>query len=60
MNKKPRSLVILIQAIALLVMVSFRLKADTGTCGGVTTTVPFTDVGSSIFFCQIAKHTFLG
>ena len=36
------------------------LKADTGTCGGTTTTVPFNDVGSSAFFCQIAAAYFSG
>src|SRR5262245_12765983 len=34
------------------------LKADTGTCGGTTTTLPFNDVGSSAFFCQIAAAYF--
>src|SRR5262249_16391105 len=28
---------------------------DTGTCGGATTTLPFTDVMGNIFFCQIAE-----
>jgi DNA-binding beta-propeller fold protein YncE len=36
------------------------LKADTGTCGGTTTTLPFNDVGSSAFFCQIAAAYFSG
>jgi hypothetical protein len=39
---------------------SLRLQADTGTCGGVSTTVPFTDVMSSPFFCQIAEAFFSG
>jgi DNA-binding beta-propeller fold protein YncE len=51
---------ILTQAVALLAVLSGRLRADTGTCGGATTTIPFTDVGSSIFFCQIAEAFFSG
>jgi hypothetical protein len=39
---------------------SLRLQADTGTCGGVTITLPFTDVMSSPFFCQIAEAFFSG
>lgn len=38
---------------------SNRLNADTGTCGGASTTLPFTDVSSSnIFFCAIAEAFF--
>jgi len=37
-----------------------RLRADTGTCGGASTTLPFTDVMSSGFFCQIASAFFTG
>jgi hypothetical protein len=43
-----------------LALTSTRLHADTGTCGGVTTTLPFTDVMSSPFFCQIAEAFFSG
>ena len=39
---------------------SSRLRADTGTCGGATTTLPFTDVMASPFFCQIAEAFFSG
>jgi hypothetical protein len=39
---------------------SLRSQADTGTCGGVTTTLPFTDVMASPFFCQIAEAYFSG
>ena len=52
--------------IALVVTVSItsgRLHADvqdTGTCGGVTVTLPFTDVMGSQFFCQIAEAYFSG
>src|SRR5581483_3746302 len=37
-----------------------RSQADTGTCGGVTTTLPFTDVMGNAFFCQIAEAYFSG
>jgi hypothetical protein len=60
MSKKQGRFVMLIQAMALLVVMSARLHADTGTCGGVTTTVPFTDVADSPFFCQIAEAFFSG
>src|SRR5687768_13732076 len=36
------------------------MKADTGTCGGVTVTLPFTDVMGNTFFCQIAGAYFSG
>jgi hypothetical protein len=37
-----------------------RLRADTGTCSGVMVTLPFNDVMSSAFFCQIAEAFFSG
>lgn len=38
-----------------------RLSADTGTCGGASITLPFTDVpASNIFFCSIASAYFSG
>jgi DNA-binding beta-propeller fold protein YncE len=60
MNKKLKRALVLVQAIAFLASVSSQLRADTGTCGGVTTTLPFTDVMSSPFFCQIAEAFFSG
>ena len=39
---------------------STRLRADTGSCGGVTITLPFTDVMASPFFCQIGAAYFSG
>jgi sugar lactone lactonase YvrE len=37
------------------------MSADTGTCGGASITLPFTDVPSSnIFFCAIAEAYFSG
>ena len=40
---------------------SSRLRADTGTCGGTSITLPFTDVPSgNIFFCSIAEAFICG
>jgi hypothetical protein len=42
-----------------MTLFSSRLQADTGTCGGVSVTLPFTDVpSSSVFFCVIAEAYF--
>jgi len=49
-----RSILALIVTVAILVVTSTRLPADTGTCGGAMTTLPFTDVAGNFFFCQIA------
>jgi hypothetical protein len=49
---------LLVAAMVIITAASLRLQADTGTCGGVSTTVPFTDVMSSPFFCQIAEAYF--
>jgi S-layer family protein len=47
--------------IVILTIASAQLRADTGTCGGASTTLPFTDVPSSnIFFCSIASAYFSG
>jgi hypothetical protein len=56
-NRRAFSLIVFS---ALLVALSQRLRADSGTCGGATAVVPFTDVGGSIFFCQIAEAYFSG
>lgn len=46
----------LIVAMMVITATSTMLKADTGMCGGGSTTLPFTDVlGSNIFFCAIAE-----
>jgi DNA-binding beta-propeller fold protein YncE len=54
-DKKLRSIVVAALALAGLLAFSSRLPADTGTCGGVAISLPFTDVGTSPFFCQIAE-----
>src|SRR5256885_3048606 len=43
-----------------LSMVSTRLNADTGNCGGQMIELPFTDVMGNLFFCQIAAAYFSG
>lgn len=50
----------LIVAMIVIAAASTQLKADIGTCGGVSITLPFTDVpGSNVFFCSIAEAYFL-
>ena len=42
-------------------LLSTRLQADTGTCGGASITLPFTDVSAgNIFFCSIGEAFFSG
>src|SRR5688500_11826066 len=64
MKKTYRSIVVrallLISLMASLTVLSGRLQADTGSCGGGTTTLPFTDVMGNPFFCQIASAYFSG
>ncbi len=52
--------VVLVSLMVSLTIVSSRMKADTGTCGGMTVTLPFTDVMGNPFFCQIAAAYFSG
>src|SRR6185369_3869208 len=52
--------VAIIALIASLTILSNRIRADTGTCGGVTITLPFNDVMASPFFCQIAAAYYSG
>jgi len=54
------STTLLISLMTSLTILSTRLQADTGSCGGVTITLPFTDVMASPFFCQIAAAYFSG
>jgi hypothetical protein len=50
----------LIALMALITAASSQLRADTGSCGGQTITLPFTDVAGSSLFCQIAQAYFTG
>ena len=51
---------LMIALLLIITIASSRLRADSGTCGGATTTLPFTDVAGSIFFCDIAEAFFSG
>jgi DNA-binding beta-propeller fold protein YncE len=53
-------IVVLISLMASLTVLSSKMKADTGDCGGVMITLPFTDVMGNAFFCQIAAAYFSG
>src|SRR5215470_627622 len=60
-NRRLRvRITLLISLIFMLTMLSTRHRADTGSCGGQPITLPFTDVMSSPFFCQIAEAYFSG
>jgi hypothetical protein len=57
---KHRAL-LLVAAAVVLTMASRWIQAETGTCGGLATTLPFTDVSAgNIFFCSIAQAYFTG
>jgi len=51
---------LVIALLLIITIASSRLKADSGSCGGATTTLPFTDVAGSVFFCDIAEAFFSG
>jgi hypothetical protein len=51
---------LLFSIMANLTILSSKIQADTGNCGGVTITLPFNDVMASPFFCQIAAAYFSG
>jgi hypothetical protein len=59
-RKSGRRLMVMMAATIALVVISTRVQTDTGTCGGVTITVPFNDVMGNLFFCQIAEAYFSG
>jgi len=60
LSMNVRALVFLL-LITTLVTLSTTMRADTGTCGGQSITLPFTDVpGGNIFFCSIAEAFFAG
>src|SRR5258705_488762 len=55
-----RATVLIALAIALSIA-SSGLRADTGTCGGASITLPFVDVAAgNVFFCSIAEAYFSG
>src|SRR5436853_1826732 len=58
-TQKVRGLMLLALLISLTAL-SSQIKADTGTCGGVTITLPFNDVMASPFFCEIASAYYSG
>jgi hypothetical protein len=59
-SKRNRALLAAI-AMVMIIAASARLKADTGTCGGASITLPFQDVpAGSVFFCSIAEAYFSG
>jgi hypothetical protein len=60
MNRKLRLITIIAATIVVLVGTSRPLPADTSSCSGVATTLPFNDVATSSFFCQIANAYFSG
>ena len=59
-NRLALRSLLLISLMITIVGLSTRLQADTGNCGGVTITLPFTDVQGNFFFCQIAAAYFSG
>lgn len=61
MKKKSRSALLLLQLIVILTLAARLQAQNTGACGGVIVTIPFTDVSpSSVFFCAIAEAYFSG
>lgn len=64
MNILPRIAIhfaLLMSLILCLTLLSTRMQADTGTCGGQSITLPFTDVAAgNVFFCSIAEAYFSG
>ena len=62
MNESTRNRITLgIVFMIAIVAGSTRLRADsTGSCGGASITVPFSDVMGNPFFCQIAEAYFSG
>jgi hypothetical protein len=59
--KAYRRLAAVLGLVMVITIGSIKLNADTGTCGGASFTLPFTDVlSSNIFFCSIAAAYFSG
>jgi hypothetical protein len=52
---------LLLAAMIVATVASTHLRADMGTCGGSSFTLPFTDVpAANVFFCSIAEAYFAG
>src|SRR6266404_1681267 len=62
MNKSTHKRALLLAAAMVMIIAgSTCLSADTGTCGGASITLPFTDVAAAnVFFCSIAEAYFSG
>ena len=52
--------ILMLALMLILTIASSRIRADSGTCGGAKTALPFTDVATSPFFCLIAEAYFSG
>jgi hypothetical protein len=60
-NNRPTFRAAIVIAMFLVItLASSRLRADSASCGGATTTLPFTDVAGNPFFCAIAEAFFSG
>jgi hypothetical protein len=60
-NRRSTFRAALMMALMLIITIaSSRLRADSGSCGGATVTLPFTDVMGNPFFCEIAEAFFSG
>jgi hypothetical protein len=59
-NRSTFRAALVLALMLVITLASSRLRADSGICGGVTTMVPFTDVGGNAFFCSIAEAFFSG
>jgi hypothetical protein len=52
--------VLMMAPMLIITIASTRLRADSGSCGGTTLILPFTDVAGNPFFCEIAEAFFSG
>jgi len=59
-NQLTRRIALLIMLMLTITILSVRMRADTGTCGGEGVMLPFTDTMGNFFFCQIAAAYFSG
>jgi hypothetical protein len=58
MSNSLRNLIKCVVSMMIVAFAAFGLRADTGSCGGASASLPFTDVVGSPFFCQIAEAFF--